>query len=175
MNSNDLIAIITKESRQLVGGLVEVLRTKPDTSHYHRLSEEELFARPLAVYQRLAEWLATGDVAAVQRYANDLGRLRCSEGIPLGQVVLALILTESHLWQYLRDVPGSSDEKLRRTVADFFQEVIYSTAHGYEAALAAAGSTGQKASVPEPRKPQTRLQESELEISRGGEVGETSG
>ena len=86
-----------------------------------------------------------------------------------------MILTEGHLWQYLRDAPVSSDEMLRRSVAEFFQKAIYSTAQGYAAALSTAGSSGQKTGVPELRKPQTRLPESELEISRGGEIGETGG
>jgi hypothetical protein len=184
MNSSDLIRAIESDSRPMVESLYGELRTNLGTSHYHRLSNEELFRRGQAVYQNLREWLTKRDAAAAHRVGEELGKRRFSEGIPLGQVVLALILEEKHLWNYLDGKGSGSDEKLRLEVAEFFARMIYSTALGYEESLAA---TNRKASAsmvlpgtqPVPaavgaassRKPDS----SEMTSSRGGDVAELGG
>src|ERR1043166_5303801 len=137
MTSTSLIDAIQHDARPLVESLYGELRTNLGTSHYHRLSNEELFRRGQAVYQHLCDWLSKRDDGAIQSAGEELGRKRFSEGIPLGQVVLALVLEEKHLWSFLDSEEGPhGDEKLRLEVAEFFARTIYSTALGYEDALA---------------------------------------
>lgn len=66
MDSADLVRLIQHDTRALVESLHAELRTNLGTSHYHRLSNEELFRRGQAVYQHLANWLGTPDEAAVR-------------------------------------------------------------------------------------------------------------
>ena len=201
VNSTDLVRVIEREGRQLVGGLFGELKVNLGTSYYRVLGEDEFFERVYAVYQRLAQWLVSKDDAPIQSAAEESGKERFSEGIPLGQVVLALMLMERHLWNYLDSSARQVDENLRSTVIDYFQKTVYSTARGYEAKLAesnrlsrrtAAGqgenvplvgkaSTKPPASIEEPKeKPQDQPKdnpkdEHDLEVSRGGQVGELGG
>jgi hypothetical protein len=181
MNSADLIGVIQADARPLVESLYGELRTNLGTSHYHRLSNEELFRRGQAVYQHLGEWLAARDAAAIHRTGEDLGKRRFSEGIPLGQVVLALILEEKHLWEYTSRLGSQSDEKLRLDVAEFFARTIYSTALGYEESLAASNRRAGRAMIPpKPSEEAASQQDStqerrDMPISRGGQVGELGG
>lgn len=90
---------------------------------------------------------------ALQAAYNELGEKRAAEGIPLSEVVYALILTKSHLRDYIASV-GLVDsavelyqvQELHRMVGHFFDLAIMSTVKGYErgAALGHAAS----ASVP---------------------------
>ena len=88
------------EMRPLVESMFGELRANPGTSHYHRLSNDELLRRGQDVYQHLVDWLAGRDLALIQKAGTSLGQLRFAEGIPLGQVVLAILLEEKHLWKY---------------------------------------------------------------------------
>ncbi|HEY7679357.1 MAG TPA: hypothetical protein VIC04_02485 [Terriglobia bacterium] len=180
MNRADLIRVIQQEARPLVEGLYGELRTNLGTSHYHRLSNEELFRRGQAVYQHLAEWLASRDETAIRRAGEELGRRRFAEGIPLGQVVLALILEEKHLWVYGGAGPAP-EESLKLEVAEFFGRTIYSTAHGFEEALADSIRRSGRTAVPAvpveriSQKPAPAQEKSDMQISRGGDVGELGG
>ena len=181
MNSAELVHAVEQESRPLVESLYGELRTNLGTSHYHRLSNEELYRRGQAVYQHLCDWLNARDAAAIHRTGEELGRKRFSEGIPLGQVVLALILEEKHLWNYLDNKGWDGDEKLRLEVAEFFARTIYSTALGYEESLSASDRKA-RANVVLPTSAQVPVgatasggKSDSGEISRGGEVAELGG
>lgn len=181
MNSADLIRTIEQDPRRLIGGMIGELRSNLGTSHYRRLSDEELFQRGYAVYHHLTEWLAFQDEAPVQTAGEDLGRRRFAEGIPLGQVILALILEEKRIWEFLGASLGPPDQDLRRAVQEFFQKTIYFTGHGYETALAESNRRARRAEVPATPapKPPSRAEpgdeEQGPEISRGGQIGEFGG
>ena len=184
MNSAELVRAVEQDARPLVESLYGELRTNLGTSHYHRLSNEELFRRGQAVYQRLCEWLKARDTAAIYRAGEELGKKRFSEGIPLGQVVLALILEEKHLWSYLDGKASEADEKLRLDVAEFFARTIYSTALGFEESLSASDRKARP-NVILPASSQTIPvgagstasggKQDTTEISRGGEIAELGG
>jgi hypothetical protein len=181
MNAADLIRVIQEQGRPLVESLFGEFRSNLGTSHYHRLSNEELFRRGYVVYQNLANWLTTRDAAAIHRSGTQLGKERFDEGIPLGQVVLALILEEKHLWKYTTNRDAAVDERLRLEVAEFFARAIYSTALGYEEALAESSRRGQRPIVPPhaaearvPPLPPTEEKE-DISTSRSGQVGEFGG
>jgi hypothetical protein len=81
----------------------------------------------------------------MEQHYRDLGRRRCEEGIPLHEVVYALILSKKHLLIYARDQGqgGSAieiygEQELVNRVDQFYDDALYFTAAGYEAALAGA-------------------------------------
>jgi hypothetical protein len=181
LDSKQLTQILRTSAKPLIEGLYPELRSNLGTSHYHRLSNEELFQRTQTVYERLADWLSDSDEAAVLRSGEELGKQRFSQGIPLGQVVLALILVEKHLWDHVSQF-GPAEELLRRSVGEFFQKMIYSTARGYEYFLAESNRRPRKAMAPSATPPSAAIpkpaaapEERELGVSRGGEVGEHGG
>ncbi|OFV95585.1 MAG: hypothetical protein A3H94_07450 [Acidobacteria bacterium RIFCSPLOWO2_02_FULL_60_20] len=181
MNATDLIRVIQEQAHPLVESLYGELRSNLGTSHYHRLSNEELFRRGHAVYQNLAAWLTARDAAAVHRAGVELGKKRFAEGIPLGQVVLALILEEKHLWEFTGATSSPADEKLRLEVAEFFARDIYSTALGYQESLADSNQRARRAVAPaKPPEspaptPAATEERRDMSISRGGDVGELGG
>lgn len=141
MFSTKLVATIEDHAEQLTADLIEELQRHPRTSGYHRLSVTELHDRAYDVYRNLGRWVTRGSEREVEvRYAA-LGRQRCHEGIPLSQVVFALMLTKDHLLNYVMtsglsgSVPDLYQEmELVRVVTQFFDRAIYHTVRGYEAA-----------------------------------------
>ena len=124
MQAEELIRMIHEQAHPMLEGLFGELRTNLGTSHYHRLSNEEFFRRGNAVLLRLTEWLTSRNVAAVHHSSEELGRERFTEGIPLGQVVLALILVEKKIWQYARKDGNPHEESLPLTVGEFFGRLM---------------------------------------------------
>ena len=183
MDSAELARTIQSEARPLIEGLYTELRSNFGTSHYHRLSNDDLFRRGQAVYLQLADWLASHDEAAIRRLGENLGKQRFAEGIPLGQVVLALILEEKHLWAYLKERTGSDayrpDERLHQAVSEYFQKTIYSTARGFEESLALSNQRARRSAPEAAGKVMTKADaikaEGEMGVSRGGDVGEQGG
>ena len=181
MNAADLIGVIQEQGRPLVESLFCEFRSNLGTSHYHRLSNEELFRRGYGLYQHLVNWLTTRDAAAIHRMGEELGRKRFAEGIPLGQVILALILQEKHLWKYTSNLDSEVDEKLRLEVAEFFARAIYSIALGYEESLEESNRRARRsfalpnaAEADAPTHDSTE-EEDEISTSRSGQVGEFGG
>jgi len=184
MNSADLIGVIQEQAHPLIEGLYGELRTNLGTSHYHRLSNEELFRRGHAIYQHLSNWLTTRDSGAVYRAGKELGKKRFAEGIPLGQVILALILEEKQLWQYAANMNSRAEEKLKLDVAEFFARFIYSTGLGYEESLAESNRNARRsivpgkaaiAAIPGSKPNEARQDRQDMATSRGGDVGEFGG
>ena len=184
MTAAEMIQIIEKGSAQYFTGLIQEVRSNLGTNHYRRLSEEELSRRITAVYLNLEHWIATRDEAAVRVAGETLGKRRFEEGIPLGQVVLALVLEENYLRKYLSNQGVSPEGEWGQTITDFFQKMIYHTGHSYEVALAHSNRLAQRATVAAPSpsapaKPVPRTEapeeEGDVQISRGGQIGESAG
>ena len=184
MNAAAMAQAIDGRSKQIVAGLAVELRNNLGTSHYRRLKDDDIFQRVSVVFQHLGQWLVSNDDAALRRDGEELGRKRFAEGVPLGQVVLALILNEKHLWQLVESDSLTVDDDVHRAVTEFFQRHTYYTAKGYEEALAKSNRHAQCAagqypaatsSSLKPSKKEPGRQESDLEISRGGQVGELGG
>ncbi len=181
MKTAELVRVIEQEGQPLAGGMVGELRTNLGTSYYRRHKEAEVLQRIQAVYQTLGSWLAARDDSRLRGLGEELGQRRFQEGIPLGQLVLALILNEKHLWNYLGSRAAQADEEALKLVTEFFQKMIYHTARGYEVALAQSNRFAQQAEVP--KTPEAAAQtpaepgstEAEMPISRGGQVGEFGG
>ena len=98
---------------------------------------------------------------------------------------LTLILIEKHLWAGLDASAQHVEEDLRGAVTEYFQRATYYTAKGYEAALAVNNRVSRRTAAAQPvsespaLKPPPKMEpakgEPDLEISRGGQVGELGG
>ncbi len=178
MNAAAVARVIEGKPRLLIDQLNVELKRNLGTSHYHRLSEEQLSQRHSHIFDGLAAWLTTKENATLQKNGEDLGNRRFREGTPLGQVVLVLILVEKHLGTFL-DASAPVEPDVRNAVTEFFQKFAYYTAKGYEAALAVsnrmASRPAMQAGAEPPRKEAAKSVEKDMEISRGGQVGEVRG
>jgi hypothetical protein len=187
MDSGGVVRTIGENPRELINRLNGELKANLGTSHYHRLSDEDLIRRHSHIFRGLTQWLISQDESELRKNGEDLGNRRFHEGTPLGQVVLVLILVERIFLEYLETTGQRIDAETRRSVEDFFQKTIYHTAKGYEVALAvsnrmtktpSAEQMPDAISTPDVRAgkaPARVTKEGDMEISRGGQVGEFGG
>jgi hypothetical protein len=144
-----LIRIIETDAEELTQGIVKLLQNSPRTTSYHNLSYDELHDRAYAVYHDLGRWLWEKSDQAIQAWYNELGDKRCGEGIPLAEVLWALVLTKNRLIDYLRQW-GLADSAIElyqhqefdRLVDHFFDRALCYTAEGYEHHAAAHSKSG---------------------------------
>jgi hypothetical protein len=139
MLSDTLVQMIEEHAEKLTHGLVTDLKSNKRTAHYHDLTGDELHRRTYDVYRHLGQWIASKTEQAIESSYIELGETRRAEGVPLSEVVYALILTKNHLREYIR-FSGLSDSamdlhrerELQQLVTQFFDKAIYCTVKGFE-------------------------------------------
>jgi hypothetical protein len=139
MLSARLVRVIEEHAEQLTRGVLRDIASNPRTPAYHRLPAEELHRRAYDVYRNLGRWLGDKTEENIAATYGGLGRARCAEGVPLSEVVYALVLTKEHLREYIRAV-GLVDsavelyleEELHLLIGHFFDKAVYHTVKGYE-------------------------------------------
>lgn len=187
MDSVGVARTIGENPMELIKQLNGELKTNLGTSHYHRLSDEELIRRHSHVFRILTQWLLSQNEEELSKDGQELGERRFHEGTPLGQVVLVLILVEKIFLSYMDTSSQGLDAMTRRSVEEFFQKAIYYTAKGYETALAVSNRMAKKPAADQMpdaiatpglsagKAPARVTKEGDMEISRGGQVGEFGG
>ncbi|HON38745.1 MAG: hypothetical protein ACOX3E_11945 [Desulfomonilia bacterium] len=144
-----LIKLIEDNADELTNRVCKDLLTREETKSYRTLTQDLLRDRIYDVYSRLDSWLnkkmQTGEV---QQYYSDMGKKRFREGIPLHEVIMALMIIKRHLWLYVRENQffDSTYEcyqalELNNKVVLFFDRAIFFTIVGYEEELAESTGT----------------------------------
>jgi hypothetical protein len=139
MLSARLIRMIEDHAEQLTEAILDDLGRNPLTPSYHNLSREELYRRICEVLRNFTRWLSQEADDALEKLYGEVGRERYTEGIPLSELIQALLLTKYRLADYIRSV-GLSDSALElyrrleilRLIGRFFDKAIYYAARGYE-------------------------------------------
>jgi len=147
-----LIWLIENHAEDLAHATVEDITTNPKTPSFHSLSREEMESRIYRLYRNLGRWIGTRDEAHIAAEYYDLGRSRRADGVPLSEIVYAVILYKEHLRRFIRDnslvestagVPDHEEllpvllygvQELNYMVGHFFDAALYHTARGYESA-----------------------------------------
>jgi uncharacterized small protein (DUF1192 family) len=160
-----LLQLIQAHAGSLTSDVIKDLRTNDRTPSLHRLGAPELDSRVAALFWNLGQWIGSADEAAVRREYEEMGRIRFAEGIPISELVYALLLTKQHLRRYIRDhglvdfagdrvVPDEllplelySIQELNYRVGEFFDRALYHLARGYEAEAAARHLSDRPSSV----------------------------
>lgn len=150
--SDRLIRIIERNAEELTQGTVKKLQTNRLTKSYHDLPYEDLHRRVYAVYHDLGRWLWEKSTDSVQAWYNGLGEERCREGVPLAEVLWALVLTKERLLEYL-SAYGLADsaielyqqQEFERLVGHFFDRAVCFAADGYERHVSVHHETGSLA------------------------------
>jgi hypothetical protein len=135
-----LVKVIEEHAEELTRGVLTDVAANARTPHYHDLPADELHRRVYDVYHDLGRWLSDKTEGQVETTFGGLGRTRYREGVPLSEVVYALILGKDHLREYIRAV-GLVDsavelyleEELHLMIGHFYDKAIYHTVKGYEA------------------------------------------
>ena len=149
MLSTRLVHRIEDHADELASAVVSRLQENENLTAYRSVSKSELYERVWTVCKHLGEWLTEKSEHAVCERYEALGRRRCSEGIPLHEVVLALQLTKERIVAFAR-AQGFTDtvlelygrEELELHVSHFFDRCVYYLVRGYEEALRGARAGG---------------------------------
>ena len=139
MLSFRLVKANESHAEQITRGVVHDVQTNQRTPTYHTVPAEELHHRAHAIYSNLGRWLGEKTDQTIEAFYAELGKKRCAEGIPLCEVVYALLLTKYHLRDYIRTsglvdsaVEMYQEQELQRLVGHFFDRAIYYTVKSYE-------------------------------------------
>ena len=154
MLASRLVIMIEKHAEQLTRGVVHELRTDPRTPSYHKLEMHEDHDRVFAVVRNRGDWLDYKSDSATEKAYRSLGQRRFCEGIPLAEVVCALMLTKQTICHFIQS-EGWIDSgldlcqqvELHTLISRFFERATYFTVVGYEAE---ARLSGKMAAQPEP-------------------------
>ena len=154
-----LLQLIQVHANALTNDVITDLLTNERTAAFRRVSTSDLETRIAALYWNLGNWMGNSDDHAVRAEYEAMGRTRFREGVPISELVYALLLTKQHLRRYIRehglvDFAGDrvmpdellplelhSIQELNYRVGEFFDRALYHLARGYEAEAAVHGQS----------------------------------
>jgi hypothetical protein len=191
MISQKMIQEVQTCADRLTNDLIAVLHTNPRCPSYRSLPTDQLLELKDDLYRNLGRWLSSRSKAAVEARYLKLGRERYLARIPLSEVIFAQSVTKSMLLDFIRrSVPGDSkdvnlEHELVLSISEFFDEVVYWVAMGHEDAGRAHQANPPEDAGTSLWMPDSKIEPmtngaleavaTELPVSRGGDVGETSG
>ena len=146
-----LLQLIQAHAGRLSRDVMDDLMTNARTPTFRRLNPTDVETRVSALFYNLGKWIGDADETAVRDEYEDMGRARCREGVPVSELVYALLVSKSHLRRYIRehglvDFAGDrvaaqellplelhSIQEVNYRVGEFFDRALYHLARGYEA------------------------------------------
>jgi hypothetical protein len=145
-----MVELIENHAPQLAADAVGDIITNERTRGFRVVPRHELDARVFEIFHHLGNWVGAANERTVQVEFETWGRRRFDQGIPLSEIVYAVILLKQHLSRYIRDhgliestfprIEGDyvlpmhlhSLQELSAMVGAFFDRAIYHLARGYE-------------------------------------------
>ena len=134
-----LVRLIENHSERLSETLLARLKDCEKCSAFRKVPADEFRQRVYEIYQHLGEWLLgkkEEDIAT--RYAQ-IGARRAAQGVPLSQLIYAIVLVREHLWEYLKHeaavekpVEVFGELEMLQLLEQFFDKALYWAAIGYE-------------------------------------------
>jgi hypothetical protein len=151
MISAKVIELIQIHAGRLTQDAAQDLATNERTKGFVKVPREELEKRVFQLFHHLGNWIGEPKSQRVEVEFFDWGRRRFDQGIPLSEIVYAIIILKQHLRRYILDnglvdaafprIDGDyvlpmhlhSLQDLNVRVGEFFDEAMYYLARGYEA------------------------------------------
>jgi hypothetical protein len=141
MLSYRFVRLIEDRSDALASGLLHKVQRSAHTEAYRKVPPDELTQRVYEIYRHLGEWLLDKSEGDIEQHYTKIGARRAEQGVPLSQVIWAIILTKDNLWEFILDesypdrpVEIFGKQELLQLLEQFFDLAIYSAAVGYERA-----------------------------------------
>src|SRR5271157_3644964 len=134
-----LLRLVENHSEALAAGLFEKTQSSPLLPGYRNVPAGELEQRVYEIYRHLADWLLGKSELDVEKRYLEIGAKRARQGVPLSQLIWAIILTKKNLWDFLKwesamerppEVFGRLE--LLELLDQFFDRAIHYAAIGYE-------------------------------------------
>jgi hypothetical protein len=139
MFSYRLVRLIETHADALAAGLEERVQTSPQVTHFRNVPAHELRERVYEIYRHLGEWLLGKNELDIEHRYLEIGARRARQGVPLSELVQAIVLTKENLWDFLkseavmdRAVEIMGELELLQMLEMFFDRAIYYAAVGYE-------------------------------------------
>ena len=145
-----LVELIEIHADRVTIDVTHDLITNPRTPGFRAVPPQELEQRIYRLLHHLGNWIGDPRSVRVQAEFNEWGRRRFDQGIPLSELIFAIIVLKQHLRRYISDnglvetafprVDGDyvlplhlhSLQEFNARVGQFFDEALYDLACGYE-------------------------------------------
>jgi len=141
MLSHRFVRLIEDHSDALASGLLHKVERSARTEAFRKVPPDELKQRVYEIYRHLGEWLLDKSESDIEQRYTKIGTHRAEQGVPLSQLIWAIILTKDNLWEFILDesypdrpVEIFGKQELLQLLEQFFDRAIYSAAVGYERA-----------------------------------------
>jgi hypothetical protein len=152
MISAKLIELVDFHASGLAADVAKDLRSNPRTPAFRAVPREDLEPRVFQIFHHLGNWIGDPRAELVRAEFTDWGGKRFGQGIPLSQIVYAIIIIKAHLRAYIRDnglvesafprveadyilpMHLHSLQELNERLGTFFDEALFQLAQGYEQA-----------------------------------------
>jgi len=154
MVAERLVELIEIKASHLATEVAQDLMTNERTTGFRTVKRSDLEERLFQLLHHLGDWISDRRSENVRVEFADWGRRRFNQGIPISQIVFAIIILKQHLRRYIREhglveasfprVNGDyvlpmhlhSLQDLNAQVGRFFDEALYYLTQGYEAVTA---------------------------------------
>ena len=151
MLSARIVELIQNHAPQLTSAVLTELMANDRTPSFHSLPLRDLEARIFRIHNHLGDWISAANERVAQEEFEYWGRQRHSQGVPLSEVVYAVILLKRQLSKYIRDngliessfprvdsdtmlpVHMQGLQELNGMISEFFDMALYNLARGCEA------------------------------------------
>jgi hypothetical protein len=145
-----VVELIEIHSSQLTRDVARDLASNERTRGFRTVPAHELEPRVFQLLNHLGNWIGDPHSALVHAEFADWGRRRFDQGIPLSELISAIIVLKQHLRRYIADngiVDASfprmegdyvmplhlhSLQELNARLSEFFDEALYGLARGWE-------------------------------------------
>ena len=145
-----LLLLIQAHAGSLTHDVVRDLVTSERTPAFRRLATASVEERVSAFFYNLAKWIGDPDERPVKAEYEGMGRTRFRDGVPISEMIYALVISKQHLRRYIREhglvdfagdrvVPDEllplelqSVQELNYQIGEFFDRALYHLARGYE-------------------------------------------
>ncbi len=142
-----LVRLIETHSERLAEGLSERLKHCEKCKSFSRVPAQEFRQRSYEIYHNLGEWLLGKKEEDIARRYQEIGARREAQGVPLSELIFAIVLTREYLWEYLKHEAGPEkpvevfgELEMLQLLEQFFDRAMFYAARGYERAHAARGA-----------------------------------
>jgi|GEM_PF-193274 len=135
-----LVRLIEKNADVLANHLIKMVNEHPRTQVFCKnIPRQELHDRAYEIYRHLSECLMEKTDEEIRKKNIAIGERRAEQGVPLHEVIFALMLVRENLWKEVK-ASGVGDNaielfqalELIDRVYQFFDKAIYYMALGYE-------------------------------------------
>ena len=134
-----LVRLIETHSDTLAAGLLAKVRNSLRLGEYGSVPPEELQQRVYEIYRHLGEWLLSRREIDLDRRYIEIGARRAAQGVPLSQLIWAIILTKENLLDFIKGESAMERPpevfgrlELLELLEQFFDRAIHYAAIGYE-------------------------------------------